>query len=169
MTKENLGAWITDNSKQDFDDNEEIELTKVEVAELEHKSSLASRALDRLKAVEDFFKMYIQNGTPTISDVLQPIDITIPPTEGTKILKSRREFADKLIEQGYRVETTHLFTIPYPEKKKMVVVDIVGNEWATYTKDMTKSEIEMYGGLFATDVEMKQTNGKAKPKREPLL
>lgn len=148
-TPEQLALWIKENSKHDFSHEEKIPLTEEEIQAFEHKSSAASRALDRLKAVEDSFKYHITNGTPVIGGVAQPQEIVIPPTKGTKELKANREHADKILEQGYQVVTTALYTIPYPEESLMVVVTIEGQEWPMYTKPMGKDQKAMYGELFA--------------------
>lgn len=148
-TPEQLAIWIKENSKHDFNHDEKIILTADEVQELEHKSSAASRALDRLKKVEESFKYYMTNGTPVVGGTVEPVDITIPPTRGTKELKANREHADKILEQGYQVVTTPLYTIPYPEESTMVVVTIEGDEWPMYTKPMSKDQKAMYGELFA--------------------
>lgn len=149
MTPENLGAWIEQNSKNNFSHEEKITLTETEIQEFEHQSSAASRALDRLKSVEDDFKYFIKKGTPVQDGTVQPVDITIPPTAGTDVLKARREHADKILEQGYQVETTPLYTIPYPEEGQMVAVTIEGEEWPMYTKPMGKDQKALYGELFA--------------------
>jgi len=149
LTPENLGQWIEQNSKHSFEHNEKIPLTDLDIQEFEHKSSAASRALDRLKLVEDNFKHYMKRGTPVEVGIVQPIDITIPPTAGTDVLKANREHADKILEQGYQVEITKLYTIPYPEESTMVVVTIEGQEWPMYTKPMGKDQKAMYGELFA--------------------
>lgn len=149
FTTEKLAQWITDNSKHDFEHQEKITLTEEDISDLEHKSSAASRALDRLKAVEDNFKYYLKKGTPVEGGIVQPYDITIPPTAGTDVLKANREHADKILEQGYQVEITKLYTIPHPEESTMVVVTIEGQEWPMYTKPMGKDQKAMYGELFA--------------------
>jgi hypothetical protein len=151
MTAENLGQWIEQNSKNSFEHTEKIPLTDEDIAMFEHKSSLASRALDRLKAVEDNFKFYLKKGSPHEDGVPQPIDITIPPTSGTDVLKANREHADKILEQGYQVEITKLYTIPWPEESQMVVVTIEGDEWPMYTKPMGKDQKALYGELFTGD------------------
>lgn len=150
-TPEQLALWIKENSKHDFSHEEKIPLTEEDIAELEHKSSAASRALDRLKAIEDDFKYHLTNGTPVIGGVSQPYEVTIVPTKGTKELKANREHADKILEQGYQVEVTQLYTIPYPEESTMVVVTIEGQEWPMYTKPMGKDQKAMYGELFYKD------------------
>lgn len=167
LTKENLAKWIKDNSKHTFIHEEKIPLTEAQVQEFEHKSSAASRSLDRLKAVSDSFKYFIKKGTPVLEGVCQPQDVTIPPTKGTEALEANREHADKILEQGYQVVPTELFTIPYPEASEMVVVTIEGQEWPMYTKPMSPDQKTMYGELFAG------TKDKKKSKRldaaEPKL
>jgi hypothetical protein len=149
LTVEKLAQWITENSKNSFSHEEKITLTEHDIQEFEHRSSAASRALDRLKAVEDDFKHFVKKGTPVQDGVVQPVDITIPPTAGSDVLKARREHADKILEQGYQVETTQLYTIPWPEESQMVVMTIEGEEWPMYTKPMGKDQKVLYGELFA--------------------
>jgi hypothetical protein len=148
LTKELLASWIADNSKNSFSHEEHVKLTELEIQEFEHKSSAASRALDRLKAVEDDFKYHLKKGTPVLDGVAQPYETVIPPTKGSDQLKANREFADKILEQGYQVVTTPLYTIPYPEESTMVVVTIEGDEWPMYTKPMSKDQKALYGELF---------------------
>lgn len=163
MTKENLGQWIEQNSKHSFKHEEKVDLTEEEIREFEHKSSAASRALDRLKAVEDDFKYHLKKGTPTLGGITEPYTVTIPPTKGTDVLKANREHADKILEDGYQTIYTHLYTIPYPEESTMVVVTIEGDEWPMYTKPMSKDQKAMYGELF-----YKGADGKPKKMKKGL-
>lgn len=164
MTPEALGKWIVENKKDTIFHRETFPLTEEEIKNLEHQSSAASRALDRLKAVEDLFKSYMKNGTPCQRVekelVYDPIDITIPPTKGTKALKSNREYADNLLEAGERTETTDLYLVPWPEEAKMVCVDIEGQEWSQYTRAMTTFEINENKPLLKEDKVKKGKKGK---------
>jgi hypothetical protein len=150
-TPENLAQWITENQKATITHVDKIPLTDEEITELEHKSSVASRAIDRLNDVLAEFKEYIQNGTEFDGEEYQPKDITIPPTKGMKELKANREFADGILERGYNEETTEVYIIPYPDESLMVAVDIEGFECWEYTKKMTATERELYGKLFVKD------------------
>lgn len=159
MTKENLATWITENQKQVIHHITRVPLTPKEVSEYEHKSSLASRALDRLKEVEDDFKHYLKKGTsvdPENPEEFLPKDITIPPTKGTDALKANRQFADDILEKGFTETTTDVYIIPYPEEEMMVGVTIEGHECPDYTKPMNKDEQQLYGKLFVKE------NGKMK-------
>lgn len=147
-TPEQLAQWITENSKNSFQHDEKVDLTEEEVRAFEHKSSAASRALDRLKAVEEDFKHVLKKGTPVIGGTTEPYTVTIPPTKGVDALKANREHADKILEDGYQTITTALYTIPYPEESTMVVVTIEGDEWPMYTKPMSKDQKVLYGELF---------------------
>ena len=152
MTIENLSQWITENSVDSFTDKRPKPLTDDDIAEYEHKSSVCSRELDKLKAVEKEFKDFMKEGTPEDQfGEHQSITITIPATKGTKALNEERESADKIIMDGQIVESTQLYTIPYPEGKKMVVVDIQGKEYEHLTKDMTQDQLEKHGNLFVED------------------
>lgn len=156
MTPENLADWITKNQKQVINHVTKTPLTPKEIAEYEHKSSAASRALDRLKEVEDSFKHYLKKGTPpdpNDSEKHQPIDITIPPTKGQDALKANRQFADDILEKGYTEDITDVYIIPYPEEQFMVAVTIKGFECPDYTKPMSDAERQLYGKLFIKEGE----------------
>lgn len=150
-TAEQLGKWIEQNQKSVRTHIDKIPLTPEEVSDLEHKSSLASRAIDRLEEVADEFKAFIQGGTPYDGEKHLPQDVTIPPTKGMKELKANRAHADGILEKGYNEEETTIYIIPFPDEKTMVAVDIEGQEWPDYTKAMTESEEELYGRLFVKD------------------
>lgn len=169
LTPENLAKWITDNSKHSFQHEEKIPLSEKEIQEFEHKSSAASRALDRLKDVSDLFKHYIKKGTLVIDGKTHPQDITIPATKGTEALEANREHADTILEQGYQTVNTALYTIPYPERSQMVVVTIEGQEWPMYTKPMAPDQKTMYGELFAGVEGPKQKNRKKNPLDPDLI
>jgi len=144
-TPENLAVWIKQNSIEQKAHVEEIELTVEEIADLEHRSSAANRALDKLevqmKAIQEVFK----KGTP------EPIDFKIYPTKGIEVLKANRKFADDSIEKGVREETTMLYAIPFPEKKRIVYVTIEGEEFEQYSTDMSKEQLIAFNTLFSDD------------------
>lgn len=152
LTPENLAVWITENAIDSFTDKRPKPLTDEDVQEYEHKSSVASRELDKLKAIEDEFKGYIKDGSPTGDDGEPlPVTITIPATIGRKTLTEQREQADKILLDGQIVETQQLYTIPWPEGKKMVVFTIEGDEMEHLTKDMTQEQLEKHGNLFVQE------------------
>ncbi len=170
MTKENLAKWITENSTEKQTFEQKIPLTEMKIRELEHKSSLASRALDALKKIEDEFKGFMKKGTPVnpsfeSSEVeYLPVTITIPPTKGVEALKANREFADALLAQGYEVEVTPIYLIAWPEKSKMVGMDIEGVEFVGFTRDMTSEEELRFGNLFKEEKdEVKAKSRKSNP------
>ncbi len=171
MTVENLAQWLTENAAEKIQHENKIELTPEYIQELEHKSSAASRSIDRLKNVEKEFKNYLKKGTPVNPNAevgegdepeFMPIDITIPPTRGLDILNERRAWADKQIEDGFKIEITELYLIPYPEKSMMCCLDIEAREWETYTREMTAVETEVYGNLFKEGSEEKTPKAKRK-------
>jgi hypothetical protein len=41
-----------------------------------------------------------------------------------------------------------LYLIPYPEKSRMIMVNIVGVEWPDYSRDMTADEIQQFKPLL---------------------
>lgn len=145
LTPENLAAWIKQNSIEQRSHVEEIELTAEEIAEFEHRSSAANRALDKLetqlKSIQEIFKKGTQ----------EPVEIKIYPTKGTETLKANRKFADDQIEKGVREETTLLYAIPVPEKKRIVYVTIEGEEFEQYASDMSKDQLIAYTTLFSED------------------
>lgn len=150
-TAEELGVWLTNEAIERKTHREEVEYTDEEIQEFEHKSSVASRALDKLKHIEDDFKKMIKEG------VEKPVDVTVPPTKGTKILESRRKHADSEIEKGYYEDTVDLYGIPYPEGETILFFDNEGNIWDSYTLEMTVEQKEQYVGLFKAGKNLKDT------------
>ncbi len=152
MTPENLATWITDNSVDSFTDKRPQQLSEFDIADYEHRSAEISIELDKLKEVKKEFDEYLKTGTPEDSiGEHQPVNISIPATTGIKALTERREEIGKILIDGQIEESTQLYTIPYPEGKKMVVVDIEGNEFEHLTKDMSQEQLEKLGNLFVSD------------------
>jgi hypothetical protein len=150
-TPENLADWIKLNKVDSFNHTEEIPLSNNEIADYEHQSSLASRALDKLQDLLDMIKETIKKGTPYNigKEDYDPVSFTVPPTKGSDGIKSNREFADKQIEKGYREEVTTIYMIPNPEDGQIVAVDIVGEEWKKYSRLMTADEKNQYKPLLS--------------------
>ena len=148
LTPENLAEWIKSNAAEVIEHVEKTELEEEQVHELEKKSSLASRAIDRLETIKKEFMETLKEGTP---DEEMPVDITIPPTKGLKILKANRAFADKQLENGFLEENIPLYMIPYPEDSLMVAFDIEGNEWPEFTKEMTTEQINKHKPMLKKD------------------
>jgi len=140
-TPENLAVWIMENNAGEIQHIEKTPLGPEKIAELEHTSSLASRAIDRLETIKKEFMEVLTGGT---NDEETPYDTTIPPTKGLKILKANRAFADKQIEQEFSEETITLYLIPWTSMNIMVATDIEGFEWPEYTKPMTQEQINSY-------------------------
>jgi len=156
LTTEAAAQWITENALSTFTDEEHLPLTEEKIAELEHKSSKASRAIDDLKEVKDIFSKMLKNGTPietsTEGDPVNvPFTLVIPATKGTKALEANRKFADDQLKAGEEVIVTSLYFIPDPENGMAVAVDIEGKEWEKYTRPMTNEEAEAKGKLFRKD------------------
>lgn len=155
LTPENLAVWIKQNSIEQRSHVEEIELTAEEIAEFEHRSSAANRALDKLetqlKSIQEIFKKGTQ----------EPVEIKIYPTKGIETLKANRKFADDQIEKGVREEITLLYAIPVPEKKIIIYVTIEGKEFEDYRSDMSKDQLIAYTTLFSEDEQV----ATATPKR----
>jgi hypothetical protein len=163
LTPENLAAWIEKNHDRKFQHVEKTELTDETVRELEHKSSLASRAIDRLNEVKKQFMETLKNGTPEED---KPEDVTIPPTKGLKVLTANREWADKQLEQGYSEDVIDIYMVPDPENSRMVALDIEGKEWEQFSVDMTEEDHKKYGKLFAKDKKKVKVKGEAQPEPE---
>lgn len=150
MTPEQLADYIRSNRVDTVNHVEKINLTDGEKAKLAMESSLASRAIVRLENLLKEFTTIIKKGTPWDMNVGEdgdhrPITFTIPPSKGLEKLKANRLFADDQIEKGYREEITPIYFIPYPEYEKMVAVDIEGNEWSNYSRQMSKDEVRQHG------------------------
>jgi len=147
MTPEQLADYIRTNRVDTHNHVEKIDLTPEEIATLEHDSSLASRAIDKLTDVKKSFEFFLKKGTwyDNATEQHKPQIITIPPSKGIEKLQANREFADKQIVQGYREEVTTLYLLPYPEHEKMIMVDIEGKEWSQYSRQMSIDEIKQHG------------------------
>jgi len=139
MTKENLAKWLTENAIEQKTHEEHVDYTEAEIAEFEHQSSLASRAIDRLNDIAEKFNKALKEG------IVEPQDFTIPETKGLKVLKANREFADGQIELGYRVVPTQLYGIPYAATSKIVFFDIESAHWEQYDYKMNPFQEEKYG------------------------
>lgn len=148
MTKENLAKWITENQKQVISHIDKTPLSPEEVSDYEHKSSMASRAIDRLDEVKADFMHFYKKGTPYDGTNFVPQDLQIPGTKGVDALKKNREFADEILEKGYTETTTEVYVIPNPDDSQMVGVTIEGYECPDYTRPMTEDEDALYGKLF---------------------
>lgn len=160
-TKERLADWIKSNKVDTHIHVEEFPLTEAEIQGFESMSSKASRAIDRLKAIEKMIKETLKKGTPFNHDKgengeHEPVSYTIPPTKGLDTLTANREYADRCIERGVRDESTTIYMIPYPEQSKIIGVDIEGYEWAKFSRVMTKDEINQYKPLLKVDKESRK-------------
>lgn len=169
MTVENLAQWITENAHERREHEEQIPLTDDVIRELEHKSSIASRAIDVLKEVEKEFKNFLKNGT--LIDVNIPVAadedpkrgpqvVTIPPTKGMDALNENRQWADKQLRDGYRTETTLIFLIPFPENNSMIAVDSQGVEWPEYNREMSEPEKVTYDKPILKEASKAAKKGK---------
>lgn len=147
MTVENLADWIRSNKADVFNHTEKLPLTEEEINEYQKASSLASRAIDRLKDTLKYITDTIKNGTPFDTNVMdhRPLTVTIPPTKGITSLEANRKFADRQLENGYKEDITTLYLMPWPEFRKMVAVSIEGEEWSKYSRDMSEDEYRQHG------------------------
>jgi hypothetical protein len=147
MTVENLADWIRSNKADVFNHTEKIPLTEEEINDYQKASSLASRAIDRLKDTLKYFTETIKNGTPFDTNVMdhRPVTVTIPPSKGVTSLEANRKFADRQLENGYKEDITTLYLMPWAEFRKMVAVSIEGEEWSKYSRDMSEDEYRQHG------------------------
>lgn len=147
LTINELGAWIAENAIETKQHEEHYKLTEKEIAAFEHDSSIASRELDKLKALLDDFKEKLKDGTTT------EITVQIPVNKGLEVLKANREYADRQLTLGYRVELTTLYALPYPEKKQIVFFDVKGKEWGNYNYTMNPLQEQKYDKPILTAAE----------------
>lgn len=147
MTKENLGKWLTENSIEIKQHEEHMDYTDAEIAQFEHESSLASRAIDRLTDLLDSFKSAVNEGN------LEPQEFTVPETKGLKVIKANREFADSNIERGYQIIPTQLYGIPCTSNSKVCFFDIIGEHWEQYDYKFNPFQEEKYGSPLFKDEE----------------
>lgn len=147
MTVSNLADWIKSNKVDVINHIEKFPLTDEEINALQKDSSLASRAIDRLKDTLKYITELIKKGTPWDSSIMthRPVSPTIPGTQGIDILEKNRKFADKQLEHGYKEEVTPIYMIPWPEHEKMVAMNIEGEEWTKYSRGMSQDEIMQHG------------------------
>lgn len=149
LTPEKLGAWIADNAIENKEHEEKIDYTEAEIAEFEHQSSVASRAIDRLTELLDSFKKLVTEGN------MEPKDFTVPETKGLKVLKANREYADGQIELGYRIVPTQLFGLPCQNNGKICFFDVTGAHWEQYDYKMNPFQEEKYGApLFKEEQDL---------------
>lgn len=158
FTKENLAQWITENKIDQREDVQQVDLTIDEIQELEHKSSVASRAMDNLESLLKAFKSVLNSGTP-VNDFQepQPCGFTIPPTVGLKTLELRRKIADQTIIDGYRTEITWVYGIPYPESEQILYFDIEGRYYPSHDQNMTPEQKDQFNMPMLRAIKKEET------------
>jgi hypothetical protein len=148
MTKEALAKWITDNQKDVIPYVHEEPLSDEKIREYEHKSAMASGAIDVLKELEKSIKEILKKGTDSeiVDGELRylPQTITIPPTKGYDALEANRKFANDKLRDGVDKTEILYYLIPFPEDNSMVAVDIEGRENTEFTRFMTDVEAQKY-------------------------
>lgn len=159
LTAENLGQWIMQNHIEKKIHEERIPLDDSQVADLEHRSSLASRAIDKLKAQLKEITEYFKEGT------LEAIPFTIYPTKGITTITANREFADGCLEKGYTEEKITLYGILYPEKELVIYVDITGVEYPAYQEVMSAEQKVMHNSLFKEESLQEEVSKQQKKKK----
>lgn len=162
LTPENLAEWIKQNCIDKKIHEERIPLDEAQIADLEHRSSVASRNIDKLEATLKNVTDYFKEGTQ------DPIHFTIPPTKGIKVLKANREYADSSIEMGYTKEDTTLYGIPYPEREIVVFCDIEGTEYPDYQENMTPEQIKFHGNLFKEEESLQESVSKQQKAKKSI-
>lgn len=126
-TPEQLGVWLTENAVDKRTHTEEVPLTEESKAEFREKIALSTAAIYDLKDIEKAFKDSLNNGTNFDGNERKPDVFTIPPTKGLKELEANRQFADKVLKQGFTTVETEVFGIPY--KKEIIFFDGGGEEY----------------------------------------
>lgn len=155
LTPEALGQWIMKTKIEMKTHVDKVPLEQAQIIDLEHKSSLASRAIDRLESQLKTIKAHFANGT------VDPVPLTIYPTKGLKALEANRKFADDCIAKGYTEESTMLYGIPWPERDQIVYVDIEGEEFEDYRQEMDIDQKSLYGGsLFKEEESLQESVSK---------
>lgn len=152
MTVEQLAQWMTENAVDRRIHSKEVPLTDEQKADYAQRITLATAALYDLAALKKDFDNVIKKGTSFQDGSYQPQGFTIPPTKGTDKLEENRKFADQVLKQGYLVENTDLYGIPYPEKKRIVFFDIEGNLF--FDEPMNPEQVEAFTAdaqLFSPD------------------
>lgn len=127
MTPEQLGVWFAENALEKRTHTEEIPLTEESRQEFRERIANSTATIYDLKDIEKAFKDSLNNGTPFNGNEREPIDYTIPPTKGLKELEANRQFANKILKQGFTTVETEVFGVPY--KKDIVFFDAGGVEY----------------------------------------
>ena len=151
--KEKLAQWLAENKIDTRIHVQKTELTPEMIADYEHRSTAASRAMDRLNEVKDTFMEYLKGGTPFNGTDYQPVDVTIPGTKGLKTLEANRKYACDILEKGYTEEDIELYMIPWPETGMVIAVDVQGEEYEQYTRAMSVEEINAFKPLLKKGTE----------------
>jgi hypothetical protein len=172
FTPENLAQWITENCAEKREHEEKLELTPEAKATFEHKASLAACKIQELKEVENEFKAFLKKGTPVdINQMNEEVDkvvripqtITIPPTAGLEELTANLNYATTQLRNGFTVDKSLIFLIPFPEEKMMIAVDIEGKEFEQYHREFTEPEKLNYEKPILDEVKKNTRKKTAEP------
>lgn len=149
LTIENLAAWLTETRIDTQKAKVTTVISREERSEYEHISSECSQKMDILNEIKEKFNDHLNNGTydPEVDEENGAVH-TIPATVGIKKLKAERERVDKICRDGHTIEETILYMIPWPEEKRIIAFDILGQEFEDYSRDMREDEITKYRTLF---------------------
>jgi hypothetical protein len=160
LTPEALADWIQENKVDEIIHIDKVPLDDEVRHDLTEKLYAATSAKLKLEELEKQFKKAIKEGTPsrgvsedTGEPLHTPMDFTVPPTKGTKVLIKNIEHYSQILDKGYKEEPTSIYLIPNPEEKMMVAVDIEGQEWGEYSRAMTDEQVQKYGTIFAKEEE----------------
>lgn len=160
LTPEALADWIQENKVDEIIHIDKVPLDDEVRHDLTEKLYAATSAKLKLEELEKRFKKAIKEGTPsrgvsedTGEPLHTPMDFTVPPTKGTKVLIKNIEHYSQMLDKGYKEEPTSIYLIPNPEEKMMVAVDIEGQEWSEYSRAMTDEQVQKYGTIFAKEEE----------------
>lgn len=160
-TPEALAQLIQRNKIETRIHTERIDLDETEIKELEHKSSVAGRQMDKLKDELKTITELFKNGT------VDPYPFTIHPSKGIKILDENRKYADRCVVLGYTEEEITLYGLPWSERDVIVFVNIEGTEFPQYQEKMSLEQKNAWGNsLFQEEESLQKELSKSQRQKK---
>jgi hypothetical protein len=120
LTPELLASWLQANAKEKFSEDRKIYYTDDELNEFKDKAVKSGIEINNLSSLKSTLSKSIEEGS-------EGYVLELPQTDGVKTLKARREYCEKEVEKGYRVETIKVYGVPSEETNCMDFFDIEGN------------------------------------------
>ncbi|MEC7753846.1 MAG: hypothetical protein VYB44_07435 [Bacteroidota bacterium] len=156
LTTEQLAVWITDNSKEEFDDVHRDYFTEEQIIDMKDDSFRLGRELIDL---EELKKKVVDSLTKGNGG---EFTVDVPASAGITAIKKERKELDKKIAKGYLEIETRVYGIP-SEDGYMHYFDIEGNEFEHRKRKLSMRENHEYNGMFAQigETEVKVTTKKA--------